>query len=209
MTFPVAGTFLPAPFRFPANENMQQLHAYWRMEYIEAPRYPAAMKRPFTDLPALGDDRAALIVHRSALSYLVLNRFPYNPGHLLAVPFREVTDLPELTTAERADLFEEVILGQKLLSLALKPDGFNLGFNLGAAVAGGSIAHLHGHIVPRWNGDNNFMPVLGQTRILPQSLDATWEKLSAAAATLKSPKPESPKSEVRKPKSSARRLAAK
>jgi ATP adenylyltransferase len=163
---------------------MQQLHAYWRMEYIEAPRYPAAMKRPFTELPALGDDRAALIVHRSRLSYLLLNRFPYNPGHLLAVPFRDVADLAQLDAAERADLFDELILGQALLTAALKPDGFNVGFNLGAQVAGGSIEHLHGHIVPRWNGDNNFMPVLGQTRILPQSLDATWQKLAAAVAAL-------------------------
>ncbi len=160
---------------------MQQLHAYWRMEYIEAPRYPATMQRPFTELPALGDDRTALIVHRSTLSYLVLNRFPYNPGHLLAVPFREVTDLDALDRDERIDLFDEIILAQRLLTLALKPEGFNIGFNLGASVAGGSIAHLHGHIVPRWNGDNNFMPVLGSTRILPQSLEATWEKLVAAA----------------------------
>lgn len=164
---------------------MQQLHAYWRMEYIEAPRYPAEMKRPFTDLPKLGDDRAALIVHRSTLSYLILNRFPYNPGHLLAVPFREVSALPELSSEERADLFEEIIVGQQLLAEALKPEGFNIGFNLGFAVAGGSIAHLHGHIVPRWNGDNNFMPVLAQTRILPQSLEATWEKLTLAAAELR------------------------
>jgi ATP adenylyltransferase len=163
---------------------MQQLHAYWRMEYIEAPRYPAAMQRPFTELPALGDDRAALIVHRTALSYLVLNRFPYNPGHLLAVPFRDVTELEQLTPAERADLFDEIIFGQRLLSIALKPDAFNIGFNLGSAVAGGSIAHLHGHIVPRWNGDNNFMPVIGQTRILPQSLETTWEKLDNAARQL-------------------------
>ena len=176
---------------------MQQLHAYWRMEYIDAPRYPASMQRPFTELPALGDDRAALIVHRSRLSYLILNRFPYNPGHLLAVPFREVTELAQLDTAERADLFEEIIIGQQLLSTALRPEGFNLGFNLGSSVAGGSIAHLHGHIVPRWNGDNNFMPVIGQTRILPQSLEATWEKLAAAAAAL------SPKSEVRNPNPSA------
>jgi ATP adenylyltransferase len=163
---------------------MQQLHAYWRMEYIEAPRYPAGMKRPFTELPALGDDRTALIVHRSPRSYLVLNRFPYNPGHLLAVPFREVVDIGQLDRDERADLFEEILVGQRLLTAALKPEGFNIGFNLGAAVAGGSIPHLHGHIVPRWNGDNNFMPVLGQTRILPQSLDATWEKLAAAAAAI-------------------------
>ena len=163
---------------------MQQLHAYWRMEYIEAPRYPATMQRPFTELPALGDDRAALIVHRSPLSYLVLNRFPYNPGHLLAVPFRDVTELEQLNATERADLFEEIIFGQRVLSSALDPDGFNIGFNLGSAVAGGSIPHLHGHIVPRWNGDNNFMPVVGQTRILPQSLDATWEKLEIAVRQL-------------------------
>lgn len=154
------------------------------MEYIEAPRYPAEMKRPFTELPALGNDRVALIVHRSTLSYLILNRFPYNPGHLLAVPFREVTDLEQLTTPERADLFDEIVLAKRLLTEALKPEGFNIGFNLGSAVAGGSIAHLHGHIVPRWNGDNNFMPVIGQTRVLPQSLDATWEKLTAAARSL-------------------------
>jgi ATP adenylyltransferase len=157
---------------------MQQLHAYWRMDYIEAPRYPAAMKRPFTDLPALGNDREALIVHRSGLSYLLLNRYPYNPGHLLAVPFREVRELEELDAQERADLMEEVVLAKRLLAAALKPDGVNIGFNLGSA-AGGSIAHLHGHIVPRWNGDNNFMPVVGQTRVLPQSLDGTWERLTA------------------------------
>ena len=142
------------------------------------------MQRPFTELPALGDDRTALIVHRSKLAYLILNRFPYNPGHLLAVPFREVTELGQLDAAERADLFNQVIFGQEILTAAMKPDGFNVGFNLGASVAGGSIAHLHGHIVPRWNGDNNFMPVVGQTRILPQSLDATWEKLAAAAKRL-------------------------
>lgn len=166
---------------------MQQLHAYWRMAYIEAPRYPAALKRPFTDLPAMGDDRAALIVHRTRLSYLVLNRYPYNPGHLLAVPFREVTELEQLTPAGRADLMETMTFAKRLLAATLKPDGFNLGFNLGSA-AGGSIPHLHGHIVPRWNGDNNFMPVLAQTRTLPQALETTWEKLSAAAEQIRKKK---------------------
>lgn len=163
---------------------MQQLHAYWRMEYIEAPRYPASMKRPFTELPALGDDRKALIVHRSTHCYLVLNIFPYNPGHLLAVPFREVADLEELRPEEHADLMAEIIFGKRLLGAALRPDGVNIGFNLGSS-AGGSIAHLHGHLVPRWNGDNNFMPVIGNTRVLPQSLEATWERLCAAVAAVK------------------------
>jgi ATP adenylyltransferase len=158
---------------------MQQLHAYWRMDYIEAPRYPATMKRPFTELPALGDDRTALIVHRSPHCYLVLNRFPYNPGHLLAVPFREVVEPEELGPDERADLMEEIIFARKLLAAAMKPDGVNIGFNLGSS-AGGSIAHLHAHVVPRWNGDNNFMPVVAQTRLLPQSLEATWERLCAS-----------------------------
>jgi ATP adenylyltransferase len=159
---------------------MQQLHPYWRMDYIEAPRYPAT-KKPFTELPALGDDRAALIVHRSPRSYLLLNRYPYNPGHLLAIPFREVVELEELDAAERADLMDIIITAQRLLRAALKPDGFNIGFNF-SSIAGGSIPHLHAHIVPRWNGDNNFMPVLGQTRVLPQALEATWERLAAEAA---------------------------
>lgn len=161
---------------------MQQLHPYWRMDYIEAPRAPVS-PRPFSELPASGDDRGALIVHRSPLSYLLLNRFPYNPGHLLAIPFREVIELEELTSAERADLFDIIVYGKRLLRSAMKPDGFNIGFNLGAS-AGGSIAHLHGHIVPRWNGDNNFMPVLGQTRVLPQALESTWERLTAEATKM-------------------------
>jgi ATP adenylyltransferase len=164
---------------------MQQLHPYWRMDYIEAPRYPAT-KRPFTELPALGDDRAALIVYRSPLSYLLLNRYPYNPGHLLAIPFREVVELEELNAAERTDLMDVIIAAQRLLRAVLKPDGFNLGFNVGST-AGGSIPHLHAHIVPRWNGDNNFMPVLGQTRVLPQALDSTWERLAAESAKTKKP----------------------
>ncbi len=154
------------------------------MEYIEAPR-PPATKRPFAELPAQGDDRAALIVHRTPLSYLMLNRFPYNPGHLLAIPFREGGDLSDLTPAEQADLMGALIFGEKLLREVMKPDAFNIGFNLGRP-AGGSIDHLHGHIVPRWSSDNNFMPVLGQTRILPQALAETWEKLSAAAARMSS-----------------------
>jgi len=165
--------------------NFESLHAHWRMDYIAAPRLPADA-RPFTALPALGDDRAALIVHRTPLSYLMLNRFPYNPGHLLAIPFREVGDIEELDAAERADFMDAVIFAKKLLAAALRPDGFNVGLNLGSA-AGGSIAHLHAHIVPRWNGDTNFMPVLGSTRVLPQALDTTWQKLAAQAKALNQP----------------------
>ena len=161
---------------------MEHLHAYWRMEYILAPRELSG-DNPFTALPALGDDAAAHIIHRSRLSYLILNRYPYNPGHLMAVPFRDVADLTDLTTAERADLMDEIILGKDVLRAAIKPDAFNIGFNLGTA-AGGSITHLHAHIVPRWTGDTNFMPVIGQTRVLPQSLEAMYQKLRAVADAL-------------------------
>jgi ATP adenylyltransferase len=95
----------------------------------------------------------------------------------------EVVELDELSLEERADLMEEITLARRLLTAAMKPDGVNIGFNLGTA-AGGSIAHLHAHIVPRWSGDNNFMPVLNQTRVLPQSLEATWERLEAAAGRI-------------------------
>ena len=166
---------------------MSQLHPYWRMEYIVAPRPPEA-KRPFTDMPALGDDRTALIVYRTPLCYLLLNRFPYNPGHLLAIPYREVADLTDLSLPEQADLMATIVFGEKLLRTVLHPDAFNIGFNLGRP-AGGSIEHLHCHIVPRWTGDNNFMPVLGQTRILPQALTETWEHLAAEAARMTKAQP--------------------
>jgi ATP adenylyltransferase len=161
---------------------MDQLHAYWRMDYIEAPRPPTGGDI-FAELPALGDDAKALIVHRRRLSYLILNRFPYNAGHLMAVPFRAVKDLAELTPEERADLMDEIVYGQELLRAALKPNAFNVGFNLGAA-AGGSLPHLHAHIVPRWAGDTNFMPVIGGTRVLPQSLEAMYRRLVEVARTL-------------------------
>ncbi len=161
---------------------MEHLHAYWRMEYIETPRLPEG-GNIFAELPKLGDDAQALIIHRSKLSYLVLNRFPYNPGHLLAVPFRAATDLVELDAAERADLMDEIILGKQVLTAAVSPNAFNVGFNFGTA-AGGSIPHLHAHIVPRWTGDTNFMPVIGQTRVLPQSLAAMYERLRGVAAQM-------------------------
>jgi ATP adenylyltransferase len=129
----------------------------------------------------MGDDRAALIVHRSPLTYLLMNRFPYNPGHLLAVPFREVIELEALTRAEREDLMEEIVFGKRLLTAALKPDGVNIGFNLGSA-AGSSIVHLHCHIVPRWSGDTNFMPVVAGTGVVPDALADIASKLRAELA---------------------------
>jgi ATP adenylyltransferase len=160
--------------------RMDHLHAYWRMEYIEAPRLPKG-SNIFEELPKLGNDAEALIVHRTPLSYIILNRFPYNPGHLLAVPFRAVTDLSELNPDERRDLMDTIIVAKEILQAAVNPNAFNIGFNLGSA-AGGSIPHLHAHIVPRWHGDTNFMPVIGETRVLPQSLEAMYRRLSEVAS---------------------------
>ena len=160
---------------------MDILHAYWRMDYVTSAVDPTAgIDSPFSDLPKLGNDRQALIVHRSEHCYLLLNRYPYNPGHLLVVPFREVPGLEDLDATERLDLMNLIIFGQRILKTALKPDGFNVGFNLGRASGAGIPRHLHGHIVPRWNGDSNFLPVIGKTRTLPQALDMTREALRKA-----------------------------
>lgn len=162
---------------------MQHLHAYWRMDYIEAPKnVPGA--NPFVALPSLGDDRAALIVHRGTGHYVVMNRFPYNAGHLLVVPFRAVPELEQLTPAERDELMALIVFGKRILQHALKPDGFNIGFNLGCAAGAGIPQHLHAHIVPRWSGDTNFMPVVGQTRVLPQALECMYDRLRAVAEQL-------------------------
>lgn len=162
---------------------MQHLHAYWRMEYIEAPKKPSDGD-PFLELPARGDDKAALIIHRGTAHYLVLNRFPYNAGHLLVIPFRAVPDLDDLTDAERDELMALIVFGKRVLQTALKPDGFNIGFNLGSAAGAGIPQHLHAHIVPRWAGDTNFMPVVGQTRVLPQALASMYDRLHAVAREL-------------------------
>lgn len=163
---------------------MNHLHAYWRMEYIESPRPESGGSNPFREALALGDDRAALILRRSAHAFIMLNKFPYNAGHLLVLPQREVADLADLSQEERSDLMEEILAAQTILKQALKPDGFNIGFNFGRTAGAGIPAHLHAHVVPRWNGDTNFMPVLSRTRVLPESLDAMYERLSSFADSL-------------------------
>jgi len=155
---------------------MEHLHAYWRMEYIEGPKYPDG-RNPFLELPKMDDDRAALIVQRSTHTYLVLNRYPYNAGHLLAIPYREVANLDDLDGEERLDLMNQLVIGTDLLKKALHPDAFNIGINLGEKAGAGIPSHLHFHIVPRWGGDTNFMPVIGKTRVLPESLDAMWQRI--------------------------------
>ena len=133
---------------------MDILNAYWRMEYVTSQEDgDKGMESPFRALPELGDDRKALIIHRARHHYLVLNRYPYNPGHLLVVPFREVAEMEALSPDERLELMDLLVLSQDLLRRAMKPDGFNIGFNLGRASGAGIPRHLHGHVVPRWTGD--------------------------------------------------------
>lgn len=159
---------------------MERLHSYWRMEYITAPKYPEG-ENPFVALPKLSNDREAYIVQRGEKVFLMLNRFPYNAGHLLVAPYREVSSLGELDSAERSELMNFIVWSQTLLQEALRPDGFNIGFNIGEAAGAGIPSHLHCHVVPRWAGDTNFMPVVSDTRVLPESLDAMWSRLREVA----------------------------
>lgn len=157
---------------------MQRLHAYWRMPYILAPKNPDEGENPFTRITQTGDDKKEYILYRGKWNYIVMNRFPYNAGHLLVLPFREVPTLEELTTEERHELMDLIVKAQEILTKALRPDGFNTGFNFGNAAGAGIPCHLHCHVVPRWDGDTNFMPVIGNTRVLPDSMDAMWERLN-------------------------------
>ena len=148
------------------------------MDYVTSNADPVeGIESPFSALPNLGDDRKALIVYRAKHHYILLNRYPYNPGHLLILPFIEVAELADLNAGERLEMMDLIVLSQKVLKEALKPDGFNVGINLGKASGAGIPRHLHFHVVPRWNGDSNFLPVIGKTRTLPQALDKTWEIL--------------------------------
>lgn len=164
---------------------MDILHAYWRMDYVTAPPDRIQGHRnPFVALHQLGDDKGALIVHRAEHHYLLLNKYPYNPGHLMIVPYREVSELRDLSPAERAEFMDLIVLAQEVLQTVMKPDGFNMGLNTGRAGGAGIPTHLHFHVVPRWNGDSNFITVIGQTRTLPQALEVTWEKLHSTFANI-------------------------
>lgn len=163
----------------------KHLHAYWRMEYIETPEALKG-KNQFTELPKLENERESLLLYRGATGYLVMNRYPYNAGHLLALPYREVAELENLDNAERAEFMDLIIRAKKILTRALNPDGFNVGMNLGSAAGAGIPTHLHAHIVPRWSGDTNFMPVIGLTRVLPTSLEWMWDRLKEASTALDS-----------------------
>ena len=159
--------------------TMERLHAYWRMPYILASKNSEKSVNPFIQITDTGDDAKEYILHRGIHNYIVMNHYPYNAGHLLVLPFREVARLEDLSNEERHELIDLVVEAQNILNRALHPDGFNTGFNFGDAAGAGIPCHLHCHVVPRWNGDTNFMPVIGNTRVLPDSMDAMWQRLHA------------------------------
>ena len=147
------------------------------MAYIEAPKDPGD-GCIFCDLPALGDDARVHIVARAEQAFAILNSFPYNPGHLMVAPFRHTDELGSLDEAERRDVDDLLARSTDALDAEMSPHGFNLGMNLGRVAGAGILGHLHWHVVPRWNGDTNFMPVVGQTRVLPELLDETYRRLA-------------------------------
>ncbi len=165
-------------------DAFERLWTPHRMVYIKGENKPpsaASDDCPFCSIPAMAD-RDGLIVHRGELAYVVLNLYPYSPGHLLVCPYRHVADYPELTTAETAEVAALSQRAMLALRRASAPHGFNLGLNQGAVAGAGIAAHLHQHVVPRWSGDANFLPVIGQTKALPQLLDQTWEIIRQAWA---------------------------
>jgi ATP adenylyltransferase len=147
------------------------------MAYIEAPK-DSGDGCIFCDLPALGDDAKVHIVARAERAFAILNSFPYNPGHLMVAPFRHTDELGSLDEAERRDVDDLLARSTDALDAEMSPHGFNLGMNLGRVAGAGILGHLHWHVVPRWNGDTNFMPVVGQTRVLPELLDETYRRLA-------------------------------
>ena len=159
---------------------MDRLWAPWRLAYVaSAPKAPAFDDPCFICRGlAESNDRENLIVHRGERSAVVLNRFPYNNGHLLVAPLAHRGELENLDSAQLLDLQEVVRRCVKLLRELMNPDGFNVGLNLGRPAGAGLPGHLHWHVVPRWNGDTNFMPVLGEAKVISQSLEALYDLLA-------------------------------
>ncbi|HEU0038716.1 MAG TPA: HIT domain-containing protein [Verrucomicrobiae bacterium] len=160
---------------------MEPLHAPWRIEYILAPKQQLDQSL-FTRIAQSVDDETNLVIVRDRTCYAVLNRYPYNGGHLMIVPYKQTPDLNGLTDEELADLWKLARRCVNALTQLIKPAGFNIGFNLGKAAGAGITDHLHIHVVPRWQGDTNFMPVIAKTSVVPQALNELAAQLRAVLA---------------------------
>jgi ATP adenylyltransferase len=155
---------------------MKTLWAPWRMTYVHQKKDVGCI---FCKKPLEKKDERNLILYRGEETFVVMNRFPYNNGHLMVVPKRHCTDLDELNDREFRELFDVMKVSTQVLERSLSPHGFNIGFNLGPG-GGAGLEHLHLHIVPRWMGDTNFMPVLGETKVMPEYLNETYRRLRSA-----------------------------
>ncbi|MEI6736137.1 MAG: HIT domain-containing protein [Actinomycetes bacterium] len=162
---------------------LDRLSAAWREQYVQdataSERDDSPSACVFCDLLPDGVGESSGIISLTPFSFLILNAFPYGSGHVLVLPRRHVQSLEELSDEEAIDFFALLRRSVTALKTTYAPDGLNVGFNLGRAAGAGIPQHLHGHILPRWSGDTNFMTTLGETRILPESLASSWSKISA------------------------------
>jgi ATP adenylyltransferase len=160
---------------------MELLWAPWRHAYVSEPKGPGE-DCIFCDKPSQIDDESNLIVYRSSRVFVMLNAFPYNPGHLLIAPYAHVADLEAAAGDDLTELILVARRAEMVLRSAMRPDGFNLGMNLGIVAGAGVAGHVHLHVVPRWAGDTNFMPVISDTHVISQSLQSAFEVLHAEFA---------------------------
>jgi ATP adenylyltransferase len=156
---------------------MEKLWAPWRMEYILGKKPENCI---FCDKPRENRDEENLILYRGSHHFIILNAFPYNNGHMMVVPYRHTAGLAGWSEEEQWEFLRLSELAVELLRRTMRPDGFNLGMNMGQVAGAGIADHIHMHIVPRWSGDTNFMPVLSETRVISEHLQATFQKLKAA-----------------------------
>jgi len=157
---------------------MNYLWSPWRMEYIENNNKEAGCV--FCNALAKTDGAENLIAFRGEYSFVILNRYPYTSGHLMVIPFAHKPNLEELDSTTRAEMMELTSRCTTVLKHIYNPQGFNVGVNIGEAAGAGVAVHVHIHIVPRWKGDTNFMSSVGETRVLPEALDATYQRVKAA-----------------------------
>ena len=153
---------------------MQRLWAPWRLEYIVGEKIDGCI---FCVFPKEDDDRKYRILARGEHAVVIMNTFPYSNGHLMIVPYRHTGDFSELTDAESLEIMQLTQRSMRVLKQAMNPDAFNIGVNQGVAAGAGIADHIHVHLVPRWNGDTNFMPVFADVKVVPEALETTYDKL--------------------------------
>lgn len=155
----------------------ERLWAPWRFEYITTADKPSSGGSIFVELPNQDDDRENLILYRGKKAFVIMNRYPYTNGHLMVTPFQHVADLEGLDDDELLEINQLLRSCSRWLKEAYKPEGFNVGINIGKAAGAGIPSHIHWHIVPRWSGDTNFMTSVGDVRVIPQDLYDSYDLL--------------------------------